>query len=47
MMLDVEPCKRYYINAQFENPITPTWTPVIDYVESIAGCQVPGAKTAR
>jgi hypothetical protein len=38
--LEVEPCKRYYINAQFENPIQPGFTPVIDYVEDIAGCQV-------
>jgi hypothetical protein len=38
--LVAEPCKRYYINAQFENPITNSWTPVIDYVEEIAGCKV-------
>ena len=40
-----EPCKRYYINAQFDNTISPQWTPVIDYVEPIAGCQVPAAKS--
>jgi hypothetical protein len=40
MTLDLEPCKRYYLNAQFDNPIQPKWTPVIDYVESIAGCRV-------
>jgi hypothetical protein len=44
MMLKVEPCKRYYINAQFENTVTQAWTPVVDHVESIAGCTVP-AKT--
>jgi hypothetical protein len=41
MTLAVEPCKRYYINAQFDNPVMPTWTPVVDYVEAIAGCVVP------
>ncbi len=44
MMLNAEPCKRYYINAQFANTITQEWTPVVDYVESIAGCQIPAAK---
>ena len=37
--LDLEPCKRYYLNAQFENPVDRTWKPVVDYVESIAGCR--------
>ena len=36
--LNVEPCKRYYINAQFEDPVRPTWKPVVGYVETIAGC---------
>jgi hypothetical protein len=37
--LDAEPCKRYYINAQFDGPLeVHDWTPVIDYVEPIAGC---------
>ena len=45
MMLNAEPCKRYYINAQFDTTITQQWTPVIDYVEPIAGCQVPAAKS--
>jgi hypothetical protein len=41
--LDVEPCRRYYINAQFADPVRPDWTPVIDYVETIAGCRAqPG-----
>jgi hypothetical protein len=38
--LDAAPCKRYYINAQFVNNIQPDWTPVVDYVEDIAGCTV-------
>ena len=39
-MLDAAPCKRYYLNAQFLNNIQPEWSPVIDYVENIAGCTV-------
>jgi hypothetical protein len=38
MTLAIEPCQRYYINAQFEDPVRPVWKPVIDYVETIAGC---------
>jgi hypothetical protein len=45
MMLNAEPCKRYYINAQFDTTITQQWTPVIDYVDTIAGCQVTPAKS--
>ena len=37
--LDAQPCRRYYINAQFDGPLSPSdWKPVIDYVEPIAGC---------
>ena len=43
--LNVEPCTRYYINAQFDTTITQQWTPVIDYVDTIAGCQVTPAKS--
>ena len=43
-MLDAAPCKRYYVNAQFENTITQDWTPVIDYVETISGCQIVAAQ---
>lgn len=39
-MLDIQPCRRYYINAQFDNRIAPEWTPVIDHVETIAGCRI-------
>jgi hypothetical protein len=42
--LDVQPCMRYYINAQFENNVMQNWTPVIDFVESIAGCTVEAKK---
>jgi hypothetical protein len=38
--LVAEPCKRYYINAQYESPVSVDWKPVIDYVEDIAGCKV-------
>jgi hypothetical protein len=39
MTLNVEPCRRYYINAQFADPVRPDWEPVIDYVETIPGCR--------
>jgi len=45
MMLNTEPCKRYYINAQFDSTITQQWQPVVDYVEPIGDC-VSGTKTA-
>ncbi len=39
LALDAAPCKRYFINAQFEGPLSPSdWKPVIDEVETIAGC---------
>lgn len=44
MQLTLEPCKRYYLNAQFDAPRQPRWEPVVDYVEDIAGCPFPGAK---
>jgi len=37
-MLDAAPCKRYYVNAQFADPLGRNWTPVNDFVEDIAGC---------
>ena len=43
-MLDAAPCKRYYINAQFANNVQPEWTPVIDYVDDIAGCTIVAKK---
>jgi hypothetical protein len=40
--LDAEPCKRYYVNAQFENSLAfSRWRPLIDEVEPIAGCTLP------
>ena len=40
MKLNIEPCKRYYVNAQFQDPVRPEWTPVVDEAEPIAGCRV-------
>jgi len=45
MNLDLEPCKTYYLNAQFENNVSQDWTPVIDYVQPIPGCVVPTKKS--
>lgn len=37
--VDMEPCKRYYVNAQFNNNVVAEdFEPVITYVETIAGC---------
>ena len=44
MMLNVEPCKRYYINAQFATTVTQGGRPVVDFVEPISGCQLPAKK---
>ena len=38
LSLKLEPCKRYYLNAQFDAPGQPRWEPVVDYVEDIPGC---------
>ncbi len=40
--MNLEPCKRYYLNARWENPLSMSdWTPFVDYVETIAGCTPP------
>jgi hypothetical protein len=44
MTLDMEPCKRYYINTQFNNQVDVNYEPVVDYVEPIAGCMLTAAK---
>ena len=41
--LDLAPCKRYYVNAQFKSAAGRDWEPVIAMVESVAGCKVPAA----
>ena len=43
MDLDIEPCKRYYINAQFKGSTGPDWEPVIAMVERVSGCKVPAS----
>jgi hypothetical protein len=42
--LDIAPCKRYYLNAQFASSVGPEWKPVIDYVDHITGCKVDARK---
>ena len=37
-VLDIEPCKRYYLNAQFESNLSPRFEIVVDQVETIPGC---------
>ena len=44
--ITMEPCKRYYVNAQFENYVRPTFEPVIDQVVDIAGCVAPSPVVA-
>ena len=44
MTVEMAPCKRYYINAQFENNVSIDWKPVVDYVDTIAGCTVVASK---
>ena len=39
LSLNLEPCMRYYLNAQFPNAVEINWQPVVDYVEPIAGCR--------
>jgi hypothetical protein len=39
--IDLEPCKRYYFNAQFKSGTGPDWEPVLAFVEPIPGCKVP------
>jgi hypothetical protein len=39
--MTLEPCKRYYINAQFKSGVGTDWEPVIAQVEAIAGCKLP------
>ncbi|MEO6927528.1 MAG: hypothetical protein ABI190_00050 [Casimicrobiaceae bacterium] len=39
--LDVQPCKLYYINAQYASPVSVDYAPVVDYVDTIPGCRVP------
>ena len=44
LQLDVAACKRYYVNAQFENNVGPDWKAVVAYVEPVPGCKVEAPK---
>jgi hypothetical protein len=39
--LKVEPCRRYYVNAQFRSATGTDWDPVVSKSEPIIGCQLP------
>ena len=39
--MDLAPCKRYYINAQFKSGTGRDWEPVLAMVETVAGCKLP------
>jgi hypothetical protein len=39
--LRAEPCRRYYINAQFRTTTGIDWEPVVAKTEPIIGCQLP------
>ena len=45
LRVDIKACKRYYINAQFASPGSSLWQPVVDRIDDIPGCKVPGAPT--
>ena len=38
--LKLEPCRRYYINAQFAGTFGQEWKPVIDETVRIEGCRI-------
>jgi hypothetical protein len=44
MELTIEPCVRYYINAEFESSVGAAWKPVIASKERVAGCKLPNGK---
>jgi hypothetical protein len=46
MAMEIAPCKRYYINAQFDSSVGPEWKPVVAYVETIAGCRITKPQAA-
>jgi hypothetical protein len=41
IVLDVAPCKRYYINGRFAASTSTDWKPFVDYEEPISDCQAP------
>ena len=44
--LEIEPCMRYYITAQFESAVGPDWHPVVSRREPIPGCKTSAAGAA-
>lgn len=40
-VLDVAPCRRYYINGRFAATTSTAWKPFVDYEEQITDCQIP------
>ena len=40
--IELEPCYRDYLNAQFDGPVGPDWRPVVDATETIPNCPLPG-----
>jgi len=43
LKLMIEPCIRYYINAQFKSSVGTEWEPTVAKKEPIAGCKRPAA----
>jgi len=43
LKLDVKPCITYFIVAERANPLTPAFTPKVDFAEPLAGCNPSGA----
>lgn len=41
MVLDLAPCQRYYLNAQFPDPVQPRFDAVVDETEPVSGCRTP------
>jgi hypothetical protein len=39
--LKLEPCKRYYINAQFKSGVGTEWEPVVAGTDAVPGCKAP------
>jgi hypothetical protein len=44
--LEIEPCVRYYITAQFESAVGPDWHPIVSRREPIPGCKTSAAGAA-
>ena len=44
LTLDVKPCFTYYIVAERPNRLTAAFTPKVDYVEPLGGCDPRGDK---